>query len=111
MTISGCRSAGARAYSGEGLVGFSWAFLDAGARNVVAGIWNVDDAAAPPLMKEFYRQWRQGRDPSAALRGAKLQLMRTGGAFRKPYYWGPFEVFTRQATRSAMDLAWRKSRR
>ncbi len=111
VTISACRSAGARAYSGEGLVGFSWAFLDAGAHNVVAGIWNVDDAAAPPLMKEFYRQWREGRDPAAALRLAKLSLMRTGGAFRKPYYWGPFEVFTRQATRSAMDLAWRNSSR
>lgn len=109
VTISACRSAGAKTYSGEGLIGFSWAFLDAGAHNVVAGIWNVDDAAAPVLMKEFYRQWRQGRDPAAALRLAKLNLMRTGGAFRKPYYWGPFEVFTRQATRSAMDLAWRKS--
>lgn len=107
VTISACRSAGAKAYSGEGLIGFSWAFLNSGAHNVVAGIWNVDDAAAPMLMKEFYQEWRGGRDPAAALRGAKLQLMRSGGAFRKPYYWGPFEVFTRQATRSAIDLAWR----
>ncbi len=109
VTISACRSAGSKAYSGEGLTGFAWAFLNAGAQNVVAGIWNVDDAAAPPLMREFYKEWREGRDPAAALRGAKLQLMRSGGAFRKPYYWGPFEVFTRQATRSAIDLAWRNS--
>jgi CHAT domain-containing protein len=108
VTISACRSAGAKAYSGEGLIGFAWAFLNAGAHNVVAGIWNVDDAAAPLLMKEFYNEWRGGRDPAGALRGAKLQLMRSGGAFRKPYYWGPFEVFTRQ-TRSAMDLAWRNN--
>ena len=109
VTLSACRSAGSKAYSGEGLVGFAWAFLDAGAHNVVAGIWNVDDAAAPLLMKEFYQEWREGGDPAAALRGAKKQLMRAGGAFRKPYYWGAFEVFTRQANRSAMDLAWRKS--
>jgi len=109
VTVSACRSAGAKAYSGEGLIGFSWAFLNAGAHNVVAGIWNVDDAAAPLLMKEFYNEWRGGRDAAAALRGAKLQLMRSGGAFRKPYYWGPFEVFTRQATRSAIDLAWRNN--
>ena len=115
VTISACRSAGSKAYSGEGLVGFAWAFLQAGAHNVVAGIWNVDDAAAPLLMEELYRQWREGASPAAALRGAKLKLMRSGGAFRKPYYWGPFEVFTRQAfdqtTRSAMDLAWRNSKR
>lgn len=109
VTISACRSAGAKSYSGEGLIGFSWAFLNAGARNVVGGIWNVDDAAAPPLMKEFYQEWRTGHDPATALRDAKLHLMRMGGAFRKPYYWGPFEVFTRQATRSAIDLAWRNS--
>ena len=34
---------GARAYAGEGLVGFTWAFLSAGAHNVIAGLWNVDD--------------------------------------------------------------------
>ena len=37
VTLSSCRSAGARAYSGEGLVGLTWAFLQAGARNVVGG--------------------------------------------------------------------------
>ncbi|HKW98951.1 MAG TPA: CHAT domain-containing protein [Bryobacteraceae bacterium] len=111
VTISACRSAGARAYSGEGLVGFAWAFLQAGAQNVVAGIWNVDDAAAPVVMEEFYREWRSGTTAAAALRGAKLKLVHSAQAFRKPYYWGPFEVFTRHATRSAMDLAWRNNSR
>jgi hypothetical protein len=94
VTISACRSAGAKAYSGEGLIGFAWAFLEAGAHNVVAGIWNVDDAAAPLLMQEFYRGWRAHGNSAVALRNAKLKLMRSGGAFGKPYYWGPFEIFT-----------------
>lgn len=111
VTISACRSAGAKAYSGEGLIGFAWAFLEAGAHNVVAGIWNVDDAAAPLLMQEFYKGWRAHGNSAVAVRDAKLKLMRSGGAFRKPYYWGPFEIFTRQATRSAMDLAWRNNNR
>ena len=104
VTISACRSAGSKAYSGEGLIGFAWAFLEAGAHNVVAGIWNIDDAAAPLVMEEFYKQWRAGVHPPAALREAKLKLIRSGGAFRKPYYWGPFEVFTRQAFRSSHTL-------
>jgi CHAT domain-containing protein len=115
VTISACRSAGAKAYSGEGLIGFAWAFLEAGAHNVVAGIWNVDDAAAPLIMEEFYKNWRAGNLPFSALRKAKVKLMRSGGAFRKPYYWGPFELFTCRisphATRSAIDLAWRNSSR
>jgi CHAT domain-containing protein len=77
----------------------------------VAGIWNVDDAAAPIVMEEFYKAWRQGCDPAHALRRAKLKLMSSGGAFRKPYYWGPFEVFTRYMTRSAIDLACKNSSR
>jgi len=111
VTISACRSAGAKAYSGEGLIGFAWAFLEAGAHHVVAGIWNVDDAAAPLLMQEFYKGWRDHGNSAAALRNAKLKLMRSGGPFRKPYYWGALEIFTRQATRSAMDFAWRNNNR
>jgi CHAT domain-containing protein len=99
VTISACRSAGSKAYSGEGLIGFAWAFLEAGAHNVVAGIWNVDDAAAPLVMGELYRQWREHGNAAAALRSAKLKLLHSEGAFRKPYYWGPFEVFTRRAVR------------
>jgi len=62
-------------------------------------------------MQEFYKGWRAHGNSTSALRNAKLKLMRSGGAFRKPYYWGPFEIFTRQATRSAMDLAWRNNSR
>jgi CHAT domain-containing protein len=115
VSISACRSAGSKAYSGEGLIGFAWAFLEAGAHNVVAGIWNVDDAAAPLVMEQFYKEWREGGSPAASLRNAKLKLVRSTGALRKPYYWGAFEVFTRQATlhttRSAMDFPWRNSNR
>ena len=35
VTISACYGSGTRAYTGEGLVGLSWAFLRAGARQVV----------------------------------------------------------------------------
>jgi len=38
VTLSACRTAGSRTYHGEGLTGFAWAFLSAGASNVVAVI-------------------------------------------------------------------------
>jgi len=52
--------AGTRAYSGEGLVGLSWAFLRAGAHNVVAALWEVSDASTPQLMDRLYRESRTG---------------------------------------------------
>ena len=47
---------GRRAYSGEGLVGLAWAFLRAGAHNVIAGLWEVTDASTEQLMDRFYNE-------------------------------------------------------
>jgi CHAT domain-containing protein len=95
VTISACRGAGARVYSGEGLVGFAWAFLEAGAQNVIAGLWDVNDRSTAVLMDHLYAGLAAGRAPAMALRAAKLKLLNSGGAYRKPYYWAPFEVFAR----------------
>jgi CHAT domain-containing protein len=94
VTVSACRSAGERAYSGEGLIGFSWAFLRAGASRVIAGLWDVDDRSTVELMDSLYARIAAGGSPAQALREAKLSLIAKGGNYAKPYYWGPFQVFT-----------------
>jgi CHAT domain-containing protein/Tfp pilus assembly protein PilF len=93
VTISACRSAGARDYSGEGLVGFAWVFLHAGARHVVAGLWDVNDRSTAQLMDAFYAALARGESSPDALRSAKRRLLDSGTAFRKPYYWAPFQIF------------------
>jgi CHAT domain-containing protein len=93
VTISTCYGAGARAYTGEGLVGLSWAFLRAGAHNVIGALWEVSDASTPRLMDELYGELEKGRSPQAALRSAKLSLLHSD-AFRKPFYWAPFQLYT-----------------
>jgi CHAT domain-containing protein/Tfp pilus assembly protein PilF len=92
VTISACYGAGERAYSGEGLVGLSWAFLRAGAHNVVAALWEATDASTEQLMDKFYDELDQGAGPDTALRAAKLSLLR-GGAFHNPFYWAPFQLY------------------
>ena len=94
VTISACRGAGARVYLGEGLVGFTWAFLQAGARNVIAGLWDVTDSSTAQLMDGLYAQLAAGKSPAEALRTAKLALIHSPGNFRKPYYWAPFQLQT-----------------
>lgn len=93
VTISACYSTGKRTYSGEGLVGLSWAFLRAGAHNVVGALWDVSDASTPQIVDEFYGELKKGKNPRAALRKAKLSLLH-GGAFRSPFYWAPFQLYT-----------------
>ncbi len=94
VTVSACRSAGERAYSGEGLVGFAWAFLRAGARRVIAGLWDVDDRSTADLMGRLYEHLAAGAEPADALRRAKLAVIQEGGPRAKPYYWAPLELFT-----------------
>jgi CHAT domain-containing protein len=93
VTLSACRSAGAKTYSGEGLVGLSWAFLRAGAGLVVAGLWDVTDTSTATLMGDFYGQMASGVQPADALRAAKLKLVRSAGPYRKPFYWAPFQLY------------------
>ena len=93
VTISACYGAGERAYSGEGLVGLSWAFLRAGAHNVVAALWEASDASTEVLMDKFYDELGKGAGPDAALRAAKLSLLRES-IYRNPFYWAPFQLYT-----------------
>jgi CHAT domain-containing protein len=93
VTISACYGAGERAYSGEGLVGLAWAFLRAGAHNVIAGLWEVTDASTEQLMDRFYDELDKGATPDAALRAAKLSLLH-GSAYHNPFYWAPFQLYT-----------------
>jgi CHAT domain-containing protein len=94
VTISTCYGAGSRAYSGEGLVGLSWAFLREGAHNVIGALWEVSDVSTPGLMDDLYSGLRKGNSPGAALRAAKLSLLHSGGSFAKPFYWAPFQLYT-----------------
>jgi CHAT domain-containing protein/tetratricopeptide (TPR) repeat protein len=94
VTISACYSAGERSYSGEGLVGLSWAFLRAGSHNVVAALWDASDVSTQLLMDRFYDELNKGASPDAALHVAKLSLLRSGG-FHNPFYWAPFQLYER----------------
>jgi CHAT domain-containing protein len=93
VTISSCHGAGTRTYAGEGVVGLAWAFLRAGADQVIAALWEVNDAATPQLMDRMYAAIRAGKDPAVALREAKLQLVNGQGSYRNPRYWAPFVLY------------------
>ncbi|HMI53597.1 MAG TPA: CHAT domain-containing tetratricopeptide repeat protein [Candidatus Saccharimonadales bacterium] len=94
VTISACNGSGTRAYSGEGLVGLSWAFLRAGAHNVIGALWEVSDASTPRLMNDLYAGLAAGKDPAAALRDAKLAMLNSKDVYRKPFYWAPFQFYS-----------------
>jgi CHAT domain-containing protein len=94
VTISSCHGAGTRAYTGEGLVGLAWAFLHAGAHQVIAALWEVDEGATPGLMDDLYAGVQANQDPAAALRAAKLRLVHRRNIHSRPFYWAPFVLYS-----------------
>jgi CHAT domain-containing protein/tetratricopeptide (TPR) repeat protein len=94
VTISACYGSGSRAYAGEGLVGLSWAFLRAGAHNVIGALWEVNDTSTPLLMDRLYAGLEAGSTPDDALRAAKLSLIHSPAVYRKPLYWAAFQLYT-----------------
>ena len=94
VTISACYGSGTRSYVGEGLVGLSWAFLRAGAHNVIGALWEASDESTPRIMDTLYDGLEKGLSPSVALRRAKLTLVREQSNYSKPFYWAPFQIYS-----------------
>jgi CHAT domain-containing protein/Tfp pilus assembly protein PilF len=62
---------------GEGVFGLQRAFHVAGARNVVASLWKVNDQATAALMALFYHKlWQEQQTPLQALCQAQLHVYR-----------------------------------
>ncbi len=90
VVLSACQSALGKQIRGEGLVGLTRGFMYAGARRVVASLWQVDDLATGELMRRFYAAMlKDGLRPSAALRAAQRDLARDK-RWRSPFFWSAF---------------------
>lgn len=74
VVLSACRSGRGR-ITGDGVAGFTRAFISAGARTVVASLWDAPDEPARRLMASFYRQLAGGHDKAESLRAAQLALL------------------------------------
>jgi CHAT domain-containing protein len=90
VVLSACRTALGKEVRGEGLVGLTRGFMDAGARRVVGSLWSVPDAPTAALMSRFYALLlKDGLSPAEALRGAQLALRRER-RFSAPQAWAGF---------------------
>ena len=90
LTLSACETALGKIEEGEGLFGFSRAFLYAGAKNLLLSLWKVNDQSTASFMSIFYTQLIENNlEISAAASYAKRELV-NGNQFAHPYYWASF---------------------
>jgi CHAT domain-containing protein len=96
VTISACYGSGARYFVGQGMVGLSWAFQQAGAENVIGALWEISDYSTPQLMDKLYAGIQRGLPPADALRQAKLALLHGTEKFQAPFFWAPFQLYAQR---------------
>jgi len=92
VTLSACDTGIGRLQGQEGISSLVRAFLLAGARSVVASLWQVDDRSTAVLMKRFYSHLANGEDKATALRLAKLDFIRQYKQDAVPYFWAGFTL-------------------
>lgn len=83
VTLSGCRTGLSHSLTGNDLAeddrtGLVEAFLQAGARSVVASLWPVADRPTSELMRTFYQRVLAGAGPAEALATAQRQAIASG---------------------------------
>jgi CHAT domain-containing protein/Tfp pilus assembly protein PilF len=93
--LSGCETGLGRAWStrfapGEDYTTLAQAFLYAGAGNVIATLWRVEDEGAADFARLFYTDLVTS-DPAAALAGAQRAMIASGDR-NAPYYWAAYRL-------------------
>ena len=95
MFLSGCETGVGASWStrfarGEDYATLSQAFLLAGAGNVVATLWRIQDEGAAAFADRFYRELSTV-GPAEALAGAQRSTL-LDRRHSAPYYWAAYQL-------------------
>jgi len=91
VTLSACDVGSGLVVGEESISNLVRPFLIAGARTVVANLWESNDHFSRGLMREFYTRLAAGMDKGRALQQAKLEMIRKYGQdASSPRLWAGF---------------------
>ena len=85
ITLSACQTAKEANADGQEISGLAYVLERAGAKSVIASLWNAEDNASAEIMTQFYQNLKNGMTKSEAMRQAKLSQIKS-----HPYFWSPF---------------------
>jgi CHAT domain-containing protein len=92
VVLSACRTALGQELKGEGLLGLTHGFLNAGANRVLAALWNVDDQASATFMREFYSHLLIRKAPPPQALMAAQNALKKNPRWVHPWYWAGFAL-------------------
>ena len=90
VVLSGCETGHGRILAGEGAMSLARPFHIAGARQVLASLWKIDDHRTALFMERFYRHLLIDRNSAAEALARAQAATRQDPATSHPYYWAGF---------------------
>ena len=92
VVIGACDSASGKSVAGEAVMSVAYGMLVAGARQVVAPLWAIDDATGSTFAELLYGSLKP-RLGASAVRSAQLAMLKSSGRWRAPRYWAAFVAY------------------
>ena len=89
VVLSACETGLSQVATGDEILGLTRAFMYAGAPQVIATLWEIDDQATSELMDQFYAGLAK-ESPASSLRAAQVHLRMR---HPEPFYWAGFVLY------------------
>jgi len=94
VVLSGCDTGYGRVFAGSAAFSLARPFLLAGAEQVLASLWKVDDFRTAQFMTRFYQHLLIDEQPSEQALTLTRDWMRQQRGNAHPYYWAGFTIKT-----------------
>jgi CHAT domain-containing protein len=105
VVLSACDTGQGR-IAADGVLGLTRSFLLAGARSVVATLWEIPDEPTRLLIEQFYERLAVHGHKARALQEAMLHVMRIPDA--TPYDWAAFVLIGHHAVAEHFRQEWKE---
>ncbi len=91
VTLSACETGVGDIKVGDGVYSLKRAFQQAGAKNILASLWTIDDEGTMRFMDIFYKYYLGSDSIQSAFRKTQLEFIHSN-KFKSPYYWAAFTM-------------------
>lgn len=86
--LTACETGKPGFFPGEGMISMAHAFMYAGSKSILTGLWKIDEQSTAAIIEIFYKKIAEGLPKDIALQQAKIEYLRQAeGRMIAPAYW------------------------